>query len=107
MTNKAIQGMTLPMDAIRAYCKKWGILELALFGSILREDFSENSDVDVLVVFHKDTHPTFFDIVTMTDELEIIFKHKVDLLTRKSVEDSQNYIRRKAILDSARVIYAQ
>jgi len=96
----------LPMDAIRTYCEKWGIRELALFGSVLRDDFDKTSDVDVLVTFADGIRHSLIDMVKMADELETVLGRKVDLLTRKSVESSPNYIRRAAILESAQVIYA-
>ena len=107
MADATTAHITLPMEAIRAYCRKWGVREFALFGSVLREDFRDQSDIDVLVQFDEEVRRTLFDLVTMTEELEAIFGRKVDLLTRKGVEDSPNYIRRKAILGSARVIYAE
>lgn len=96
----------LPMAEIRAFCDQWMIAEFALFGSVLREDFNEASDIDVLVVFQADAHPTLLDMVSMEESLAAIFGRKVDLMTRKEIETSPNYIRRKAILESARVIYA-
>lgn len=68
--------------------------------------FHEESDIDVLVSFSDNASITLFDLVIMTDELEAIFHRKVDLLTRRSVEQSENHIRRRNILDSAQVIYA-
>jgi hypothetical protein len=97
----------LPMEDIRTYCQKWGIREFAVFGSVLRADFNTESDIDVLLQFRPDVHRTLFDLATMSEELEAVLGRKVDLLTRKSVEDSPNYIRRKSILASAQVIYAE
>lgn len=93
-------------EAIRAFCRKWNIGELCLFGSVLREDFSPESDIDVLVKFEPDHTPGLFGIVRMEQEMEEMFGHKVDLVTRNAVEKSRNHIRRKAILESARVLYA-
>ena len=104
---EASVGVSLPMERIRAFCQKWGISEFALFGSVLREDFNAESDIDVLVQFRDGVRCTLFDLGTMTDELEAIFGRRVDLLTRKGVEASPNYIRRKSILSSTRVIYAE
>ncbi len=106
MAEAILSNIRLPMDAIRAYCQKWGISEFALFGSVLSADFDDQSDIDVLVQFHDGIRRTLFDLVRMTDELEAIFGRKVDVLTRKSVEESPNYIRRKEILNSTEVIYA-
>lgn len=81
--------------------------ELALFGSVLRDDFSAASDVDVLVAFHNGMSPGMFQFVQMAEELEAMLQRPVDLLTRKAVERSENYLRRKVILESLRVIYAE
>ncbi len=94
------------MDAIEAFCKKWRVKEFALFGSILRSDFRPDSDVDVMVVFDPAAHPTFIDLAGMEDELEELFGRDVDVVTRKGIERSINWYRRKAILDHAEVIYA-
>lgn len=91
---------------IGEFCQKWKIVELALFGSVLRPDFGPASDVDVLVTFAPDSHTSLFDLVHMKEELKAIFSREVDLVSRRGVEHSRNYIRRKAILDSARVLYA-
>lgn len=96
----------IPPEKIDAFCKHWQIIELALFGSVLRDDFGPDSDVDVLVEFDEEARHTLFDMVHMEEELQEIFGRQVDLLTRRGVENSRNYIRRKAILNSARVIYA-
>ena len=106
MSDTITAHIALPMDAIRAYCEKWGMVEFALFGSVLRDDFTDESDIDVLVQFRPDARHTLFDLVTMSDELEAILGRKVDLLTRTGVEQSPNYIRRKSILNSAVVVYA-
>ncbi len=78
---------------------------MAFFGSVLREDFRPDSDIDVLVEFEPGHVPglAFF---TMQQELAQLFGREVDLLTFKGIESSRNYIRRKAILGSARVVYA-
>jgi hypothetical protein len=88
------------------FCQKWKIAQLALFGSALRPDFGPASDVDVLVTFSADSHASLFDLVQMEEELTGIFARKVDLISRRGPENSRNYIRRKAILDSAQVLYA-
>lgn len=92
-------------EKISEFCKKWQVKEFALFGSVLRDDFKPDSDIDVLVDFEQDSGRTLFDLVDMIDELKNIFGRDVDLLTRKAVERSQNYIRRKEILSSAEVVY--
>jgi hypothetical protein len=95
----------LPMEEIAAFCDRWQVTEFALFGSVLRDDFRPDSDIDVMVQFHSEAHPTLFDLSDMEDELKRLFQRDVDLVTRKGMETSRNYLRRKAILSSAQVIY--
>lgn len=97
--------INIPRKKIAEFCKKWKIREFALFGSVLRDDFRPNSDIDVIVDFEPDTKRTLFDLVSMIDELKEIFGREVDLLTRRAVEQSRNYIRRKAILSSVEIVY--
>ena len=96
----------VPLEQIEAFCRKWGISDLSLFGSVLREDFRPDSDIDVLVRFSSEVKHGLFDLVRMRSELEDIFGRDVDLISRRGVEASRNPIRRKAILDSASTIYA-
>ena len=96
----------IPGEQVREFCRRWNIVELSLFGSLLREDFRPGSDVDVLVAFAPDAKWTLFDLVHMEDELAEIFGHKVDLVLKSGIERSENWIRRRAILDSAQVVYA-
>ena len=106
MFEKTLQDrLKVSPDEIADFCCRWQIAELALFGSVLRDDFRPDSDVDVLVTFVPEAHWTLFDLVRMQDELEKTLGKKVDLLTRRGVESNRNPIRRKAILDSSRVIY--
>lgn len=92
-------------EQLAEFCQKWKIAELALFGSVLRDDFSANSDVDVLVSFFSH-HSWGLEFIQMREELATLFKRPVDLLTRQSIMNSHNVLRRQAILDSAEVIYA-
>ncbi len=96
----------ISLDTITAFCKRWQVTELALFGSVLRDDFGPESDVDVLVRFESEHTPGLFGIVRMERELSELLDRQVDLVTRGAVENSRNYIRRKAILNSAQVVYA-
>ncbi|MCX5963753.1 MAG: nucleotidyltransferase domain-containing protein [Cyanobacteria bacterium] len=95
----------LPKSKIVEFCDRWNIIEFSLFGSILREDFRSDSDIDIMVEFHPEAHPSLFDLSYMEDELKILFQRDVDLVTRKGIETSRNYLRRKVILSSAQVIY--
>jgi predicted nucleotidyltransferase len=96
----------LPMTEIAAFCRRWHIIELALFGSVLREDFHPESDVDVLVTYDPVYRQNLKDYLQMCDELEGLLGRRVDLLERGTVELSRNPIRRRAILNTARSIYA-
>lgn len=90
----------IPQDAINGFCRKWKITEFAFFGSVVRDDFGPDSDIDVLVAFHHDARHTLFDLVHMEDELREIFGRDVDLVTRKAVERNPSEWRRNAILGS-------
>ena len=92
-------------DRIAAFCRKWKITRLSLFGSVLREDFGPDSDVDVLVAFAQEAHWGLFDLCHMEDELQEIFGRRVDLVSRRGIENSANYIRRRAILSSAETVH--
>lgn len=98
--------VSIRKDQLTAFCKRWQITELALFGSVLRDDFGPESDVDVLVEFEERARHTLLDIAQMENELSRMLGREVDLIERTAVEQSRNYIRRKAILDSAETIYA-
>jgi predicted nucleotidyltransferase len=88
-------------EKLRDFCRRWKITEFSLFGSVVREDFGPESDVDVMVRFADDARWSLFDEVHMEDELVEIFGRDVDLLTRRSVERSRNSIRRDSILTTA------
>lgn len=85
--------------------ERWKVTRLELFGSVLRDDFRPDSDVDILVTFAPDAHVTLFSIVDFQDELEALFGRRVDVVTRPSIEKSRNYIRRRAILRDPLKIY--
>ena len=91
----------IPMSEIEAFCKKWKITEFSLFGSVLRDDFGPDSDVDVLVDFEEGVCRGLRDWIAMQNELKAILGREVDLLRRSTIERSRNYIRRKNILSNA------
>lgn len=101
-----IAALELPMEKIAKFCHKWQVTEFALFGSALRDDFRPDSDIDIMVQFHSDAHPTFGTLEQMEAELQTVFHRDVDLITRQGIEASRNYLRRHEILSSAQVIYA-
>ena len=98
--------IAIPSARIAAFCKRWRVAKLALFGFVVRDDFGPDSDVDVLVSFDPGARRTLFDMVRMQDELSRIFGRNADLVTRAAVEESRNHIRKKAILDSSEAIHA-
>ena len=95
------------MQQIDAFCLKWKIQELSIFGSAVRDDFDvTRSDVDVLYTFTPDTR-WGLKIVHVQKDLEKILGHKVDLVSKRAIEKSRNPYRKKSILDSCKVIYAK
>ena len=99
---EAIQARQAEVDE---FCKHWRVSELALFGSVLRDDFRPESDVDVLVTLDEQAHHTLFDLYQMEEALRRLLGRDVDLVSRRGIERSRNQRRRRAILDSAQVIY--
>ena len=97
----------IPVKDVAAFCERWRISELSLFGSVLRDDFRPESDIDVLVTFGSDANWSLLDVVQAETELATIMGRAVDLVERHVVEQSENWIRRRRILDSARTIYAR
>jgi predicted nucleotidyltransferase len=98
----------LPFDEawLEAWCRRWEVSELAFFGSVLRDDFRTDSDVDVLIQFSEISQWSLLDHIAMEEELAAFFGRKVDLVSRRAVESSRNPIRRQHILESALVVYA-
>ena len=96
----------LPMQAIEAFCKRWAIREFALFGSVLRDDFRPDSDIDVMVTFDPSARWGLLAIARMQRELAEIMGRPVDLVERAGVEQARNTSRGQRILQSARVVYA-
>ncbi len=92
-------------EQLRAICARWHITTFALFGSVLREDFRPDSDIDVLVTFAPEAHITLFDLSTIKDELSEMFGREVDLVDRQWIENSHNPIRRTEILTTAAEVY--
>ena len=96
----------IPQKEIAAFCQRWRIVELALFGSVLRDDFGPESDVDILIRFYPKVQHDLLDMARMRQELSRVLDREVDLIERTVVERSRNYIRRKSILQTAEVVYA-
>ena len=92
-------------DALEAFCRRWKISELSLFGSVLREDFGPGSDVDLLVAFERDAHVSVWDLDQLCEELRRMFGRQVDVLTRSAVESHPNPWLRASILRGARKVF--
>jgi uncharacterized protein len=101
-----ITAIDLPIEEIAAFCDRWQIVEFALFGSVLRDDFRPDSDVDVLITFAPEAKRGLTETLQMRDELQVIFDRKVDLIVKAAIERSENWLRRKNILETAQTIYA-
>ena len=93
----------LPRKKIAEFCKRWSITEFSVFGSVLRDDFRPESDIDVLVSIDPKAHIGLFEIAQMQIELEDLFKRPVDLVEKEGL---RNPYRKEEILRTAKVIYA-
>jgi len=94
---------TLPRKKIAEFCKRWSITEFSVFGSVLRDDFRPDSDIDVLVSIDPNAHIGLFELIDMKLELEKMFKRPVDLIEKEGL---RNPYRRQEILRTAQVVYA-
>jgi uncharacterized protein len=92
-------------ERIAEFCRKHQIEKLAFFGSVLRNDFRPDSDVDVLVSFAPGAPCSLFKLVRIGEELGTILGRRVDLIEREAVEQSENYIRRRYILETEEPVY--
>ncbi len=97
-----MNGIEIPKSAIETFCHRWKIIELALFGSILREDFGPDSDVDVLVTFADGSDWSLYDLVDMQEDLKTMFGRDVDLVLKSGL---RNPFRRRGILRTQQMIY--
>jgi predicted nucleotidyltransferase len=92
----------IPSQEIAAFCRRHRIHQLALFGSVLRDDFGPESDVDVLVEFEPEAGIGYQRFFRLQDELSALFKREVDLFT----PDSLKPFARESAMQSKAVIYA-
>lgn len=93
----------IPRKKIAEFCRRWKVTEFSLFGSILRDDFRSDSDVDVLVIFAPNAEINLFDLVQMKLDLEKLFRRPVDVIEKDALE---NPFRKREILRTAQVVYA-
>jgi predicted nucleotidyltransferase len=96
------QRIPLSMAKIAAFCKRWKITKFSLFGSVLRDDFRPESDVDVLVSFQEEAKWSLWNLIEMAEELEKMFGRKVDLVEKEAL---RNPYRRHSILHGREVFY--
>jgi uncharacterized protein len=94
----------LPMEQIKDFCRKYAVKEFSLFGSVLREDFRSDSDIDVMLAFQPGHGFTFENTPDIQDDLERIFGRKVDVIEKGRI---RNHIRRRQIMQNHRVVYAE
>lgn len=92
-------------EQLAMFCEKWNVSGMWLFGSAARGEAGPESDVDIMVSFAADAHPTLFDLDHMEEELATLLGTRVDLVSRDSVEQSENWIRRDSMLRDARPLY--
>ena len=98
--------ISIEQDKIEDFCRRWKIRELSLFGSVLRNDFSPDSDIDVLADFFPEAGWGLLEHVQMQKELKDIFGRNVDLVSRRGLVRSENWIRKREILETAEILYA-
>ncbi len=85
--------ISVPSEKIEGFCQRWHITELAFFGSVLRDDFRHDSDIDVMVEFHPEAHPTCSTLDQMETELKTIFARDIYLITRQGITTSRKHLR--------------
>jgi hypothetical protein len=93
----------IPTRELADICRRYAIAELSLFGSVLRDDFGPNSDIDLLIVFAPGQRPPLEKWIALHDEMEALFNRPVDLVERRLII---NPFRRHEILTTRRVLHA-
>jgi hypothetical protein len=92
---------------VEAFCRRWKIVEMGVFGSAVRGELRPDSDIDFLVTFEPEADLGFHQLFRIEEELASLVGRPVDIVTRRSVEASQNYIRRQSILSSVVPLYVR
>lgn len=103
MDGEVFSRLGVSREAIATFCQKWEVVEFALFGSVMRDDFRPDSDIDVMVRFSADSRRSLFDLVRMRDELAVLFAREVDMVERDQIT---NPFRRRSIERDLAVVYA-
>jgi uncharacterized protein len=97
-----LKNIKVPTDELSNLCQRWHIDKLSLFGSVLRDDFTADSDIDVLVEFESGFTPGFLKLYQIQEELSALFEHRtIDLVTLKFL----NHRLRDRVLATAEVCY--
>jgi predicted nucleotidyltransferase len=99
--------LSLSPEEIAQLCQRWGITELALFGSVLSDQFNPDSDIDILIRFAPNARQGLLTLAKIKHDLETRIGREVDLALKDAIETSENWIRRNEILQTAQVIYEQ
>ncbi len=97
--------LSISPEELTQFCQRWQVAELALFGSVLRDDFGRDSDIDLLVSYQPTAKRGLLEKMQMKAEIESLLDRKVDLVSKKAIEQSKNWLRRQNILSTAEVIY--
>ena len=100
-----VNRLAISEEQLIEVCRQWKIAELALFGSVLREDFRENSDIDLLISFAPDAPQGLLTLARIKHQLEDLLDRPVDLVIKEAIQEGDNWIRRQEILDTAVSIY--
>jgi len=101
------QIIAIPLGELARFCQRWKIRELALFGSALRDDFGPDSDVDILVEFDTDADWSLLNHIQMQQELQTLLGREVDLISKRALERSRNWLFRREVLNTAKVFFSK
>ncbi len=101
------QRLGISLNQLSDLCQQWGIREMALFGSILRDDFNQDSDIDFLISFEPSASQGLLTLSKIKSQLETLLDYPVDIAIKDSINHSDNWIRRQEILTTAKTIYEQ
>ena len=101
------QIIAMSLDELTRFCRRWKIRELALFGSALRDEFGPDSDVDILVDFDEDADWSLLNHIQMQQELQTLLGREVDLISKRALERSRNWLFRREVLNTAKVFFSK
>ncbi len=105
LTTELQARLGISSEQLADFCQQWQVSELYLFGSVLRDDFSTDSDIDVLVTYRPTAKRGLYEKMKMQADLAALLKRDVDLVSKKAIEHSHNWLRRQNILGTAEVVY--